>query len=155
MDITWQVSPDDEEICADCLDQTLTPPVTTFYILDITNDKGCTAQDNLTIFVHLEQTIFVPNIFSPDNDGRNDLFYITTDDDVEARVNYMKIFDRWGNLVYFSENFEPNNHSLGWDGTFKGKTLNSQVLVYVIEVEFTLESEVRTQLFKGDITITN
>jgi len=68
--------------------------------------------------------IFVPNVFSPNDDGFNDIFKPRGTEPFEYE---MRIYDRWGNLVFESKVLDQ-----GWDGTFKGKLMNSGVFVYYI-----------------------
>lgn len=72
----------------------------------------------------LATELFVPNVFSPNEDGHNDIFKPrgTEPFDYELRV-----YDRWGNCV-----FESKEIDRGWDGTFKGDPMNSGVFVYYI-----------------------
>jgi gliding motility-associated-like protein len=68
--------------------------------------------------------LFVPNVFSPNEDGRNDVFKPRGTNLFEYNL---RIYDRWGNLVFEADNIED-----GWDGTFNGKPMNSGVFVYYI-----------------------
>jgi len=72
----------------------------------------------------LAKEIFVPNVFSPNDDGHNDIFKPRGTEPFEYE---MRIYDRWGNLVFESKVIDE-----GWDGTFKGKIMNSGVFVYYI-----------------------
>ncbi len=68
--------------------------------------------------------LFVPNVFSPNEDGHNDEFKPRGTEPYEYE---MRIYDRWGNLVFSSDKIDE-----GWDGTFNGKPMNSAVFVYYI-----------------------
>ena len=68
---------------------------------------------------------------------------------VEGIVN-LSIFDRWGEQVFGLKNFQPNDSSFGWSGSFNGIKMNSQVFIYITEVEF-LHGEKR--IYSGDITL--
>lgn len=68
--------------------------------------------------------IFVPNIFSPNDDGHNDVFLPRGTEPFEYE---MRIYDRWGNMVFSSDRID-----LGWDGTFRNQRLNSGVFVYYV-----------------------
>jgi len=87
-------------------------------------------------------TIFFPNVFSPNQDGINDLFLPFSMD--VAEIAYF-VYDRWGSNV-----FESNNINSGWDGTFKGKLCNVGVYVFCSKVIF-LNGE--TNVFSGDVTL--
>jgi gliding motility-associated-like protein len=62
----------------------------------------------------------------------------------------MRIFNRWGQQIFSNTDFSPNNEMNGWDGTFKGAKLTTDVFVYVIEF-MCANSQIRTM--KGDVTL--
>ena len=93
--------------------------------------------------------IFVPNIFSPNGDGINDVFYVQTNPEVTG-INVMRIFDRWGNIVFEKFNFSPNDADAGWDGNFNGKLMNPEVYTYWIEMSTTRGKDV---VKVGDVTL--
>jgi gliding motility-associated-like protein len=49
-------------------------------------------------------------------------------------IKSLRIFNRWGEVVFERSNFSPNDPSVGWDGTFKGKQLSPDVYVYVFSI---------------------
>jgi gliding motility-associated-like protein len=123
-----------------------TPKVTTTYFVDVVDQWGCTWRDSVTIWVLDvicdEPYIYVPNAFTPNGDGHNDVLY------VESNVAYdvdFKIYDRWGELV-----FETNNLSNGWDGTFNGKDVDPGVFVYHLVITCYNKEVFRK---KGNITV--
>jgi gliding motility-associated-like protein len=91
--------------------------------------------------------VYFPTAFSPNDDGFNDVFLPFDDGDV-AEIRSLKVFDRWGELVFERNNFLPNDFAAGWDGTFKGKISHTGLYVWVSELTFrdlvqeTLEGEV-------------
>ncbi len=112
------------------------PTRTTTYFLVITDENGCTATDQVTIFVSNERKVYIPNIFSPNGDGSNDFFFVQADRKVTA-IPLVQIFDRWGNMVYSTTEMRINEESTGWDGNSNGTPLNPATFVYRIVVEFT------------------
>jgi gliding motility-associated-like protein len=109
---------------------TANPTSTTTYTIDAIDQYGCSYHEEITIFVLdvicEEPYIYVPNAFTPNNDGKNDVLF------VNSSVGYemvFKIYDRWGELV-----FESNDISKGWDGTFRDKLLKADVYVYYLEL---------------------
>jgi len=90
----------------------------------------------------LDTLLFLPNSFTPNGDGDNDIIYVRGNG-----INSIKfsIYNRWGQKV-----FETNNINEGWDGTYKGKTLNSGVYVWYAEVEFVDSSKIYR---KGNVTL--
>lgn len=95
----------------------------TTYVLSAESDRGCRASASAVIRVG--RALAMPNAFTPNNDGFNDVFRIPPA--VILDLKAFAIFDRWGNKV-----FTTNDISRGWDGTFKGQQLNAGVYVYMI-----------------------
>ena len=90
----------------------------------------------------------MPNTFSPNGDGMNDIYYprgrgINT-------IRSLRIFNRWGQMVYERKNFNANDASAGWDGTFKGARLSPDVYVYILDLSCENNSIIT---MKGDITL--
>jgi gliding motility-associated-like protein len=135
--------------CTDCIDPVATPKQKTQYSATVVNNGGCTITDQITVFVVCtNENLFIPNTFSPNGDGANEVFYprgrgILT-------VKAMRIFSRWGQQVFQRQNFLANDISAGWDGTFKGQKLSSDVYVYMIDV--VCENNTVVTL-KGDIML--
>ncbi|HHH53009.1 MAG TPA: T9SS type B sorting domain-containing protein, partial [Bacteroidetes bacterium] len=116
----------------------------------VIDQNGCTASGALYVIVNTSRNVYIPNIFSPDGDGLNDEFRLTIGKGVSA-VNYMKIYNRWGELMFEEQNINPAAaNSIGWDGTYKGKRVNPGVYVYLVEVEFL---DGRIILYRGAVTV--
>ena len=112
---------------------TVRPAQTTEYTIDVANSAGCKARDKVTIFVICNNAnIFIPNTFSPNGDGMNDQFFIRGNG--LFTIKYLKIFNRWGQVVYERSNVRANEAADGWDGTFKGQKLTPDVYVYTVSV---------------------
>jgi gliding motility-associated-like protein len=112
---------------------TVKPRETTVYTVEVSNRGGCTATDNLVVSVICNgANIFIPNTFSPNGDGANDIFYPRGSGVFSIKSE--RIFSRWGEIVFEKHNFNANDISAAWDGTYKGQKLNPDVYVYVIEV---------------------
>lgn len=94
--------------------------------------------------------LFIPNIFSPNNDGVNDFFFIFSNQGSVANVPYFRVFDRWGGLVLERFNIQPNDPSKGWDGTESGKRAAPGVYVWTAMIENT---DGKKQFLKGDVTL--
>lgn len=136
--------------CNDCPELILGPLQTTAYTVSVTDENGCIATDEVTIFVNREREVFIPNAFSPDGDGNNDVLMIFTGRDVVSVKSFL-IFNRWGEITFEAYNFQANDPQYGWNGTSRNGLLhNTAVFVYLAEVEFLDGS---TVLFKGDVTL--
>ncbi|MCO6486236.1 MAG: gliding motility-associated C-terminal domain-containing protein, partial [Saprospiraceae bacterium] len=93
--------------------------------------------------------VYIPNSFSPDEDGINDVFSVYGNAQVVG-VRHLAIYDRWGNNLYFERHLPVNDPGVGWDGTFRGQIMDPGVYVYVVEVEL---ADGGTRLYKGDVTV--
>ncbi len=121
--------------CDTCLRPRAFPFEDTDYLVTVTSIDTCSTSDSISIHVVKIRDIFVPNIFSPNGDGFNDYFYINANKSV-ASIKSMKIFNRWGALVYEGKDLPPNDRQSGWDGFFKGKLMNPGVYVWIAEVVY-------------------
>ncbi len=109
------------------------PRETTLYTAEATNAGGCKAKDNVTVYVVCNgANIFIPNTFTPNGDGVNDIFYPRGSG--LFRIKTLRVFNRWGEVVYEKNDFMPNDAAAGWNGTFKGRVLTPDVYVYTVDV---------------------
>lgn len=104
------------------------------YSVTATNSCG---MDSGAFEIELEdcQQLFIPNVFSPNFDGVNDYFLLQDDGDVR-NIRYLRVYDRWGELVFSQTNILPNDHTTSWDGTFRGERMPVGVYIWILEVEF-------------------
>ncbi len=122
------------------------------YDLVVTNANGCQAFADIFVEVDANRNVYIPNVFSPNRDGRNEDFRIFACQGV-SRVIDVKVFNRWGGLVFGANDLAPNclDGIQLWDGTTQdGKRVNPGVFVYIIEVAF-LDGV--TLLYRGDVTV--
>ena len=147
--LAYQWSPTDNLSCTTCPEPFANPLFTALYGLTVTNENDCTASDEILITIEKTCEVFIPNAFSPNSDGINDLFYIQSSKDIRE-IRYFRIFDRWGEQVFGAENFPPNHPGYGWNGFFKGERMNAGVFVYVAEVEC-LDGHI--ELVAGDVAL--
>jgi gliding motility-associated-like protein len=94
--------------------------------------------------------LYIPNAFSPNEDGFNDKFTAFSGISVQD-IALLKIFDRWGNLVYVERNFPHSDPGFGWDGQFNGKLAEAGVYTYVFEIQFI--DNLPPRQYSGDITL--
>ncbi|MEM1321014.1 MAG: gliding motility-associated C-terminal domain-containing protein [Bacteroidota bacterium] len=136
--------------CDSCLNPLATPVDNILYVLSATDENGCEAQDEIFIVVENQFQVYIPNAFSPNNDGQNEEFMIFAAENVISNITSFKVFSRWGELLFADFNFQPNDPTHSWDGVFKGDLMNPAVFVYFAEIEFI---DGTTKLFKGDVTL--
>lgn len=149
-DITgYQWTPAYNLSCTTCPNPVASPKNTTVYKVAVTNDGGCTSRDEMTVFVVCNNgNLFVPNTFSPDGNGVNEVFYPRGKG--LLRIKAFRVFNRWGEMVFERTNFSANDAASGWDGTFKGKKLSPDVFIYTCDV--ICENNEILQ-YKGDVTL--
>ena len=121
------------------------------YTLTVEDDNGCSATGSIQVNVDPNRNVYVPNVFKPGIGGLNDHFNVYVGRGVDI-VNYMRVYDRWGELVYSRDKFLPENDNTGdgWDGKFRGDFVDPAVFVYIIEVKFL---DGRVLLYRGDVTV--
>ncbi len=146
---TYRWSPNENLSCNPCRTVVVNPYNTTVYTVKFTDYKGCEYTDKVTVEVNKLRPIYIPNIFSPNNDGVNDIFRPYCTEAVRS-IKKLQIFDRWGGLIYDGQNLAPNLDKNAWDGAFKGKLVNPSVFTYLIEAEF-IDGVV--QEYHGDLTV--
>ncbi len=139
----------DSSDCESCLDQVVTPLETTTYSAIVTDISGCTSEDEVTIIVSKTRNVYIPNAFSPNDDGFNDFFTIYGTDNIK-NINTLRIFDRWGAEIFRKDDLIPNIESEGWDGRHKGKLMNPAVFAFYAEIEFI---DGRVEIYPGSITL--
>jgi gliding motility-associated-like protein len=94
------------------------------YLIETVNEFGCKASDEVCIEVTTNSGIFIPNSFTPNDDGLNDVFLVQGYSISEVKL---EIFDRWGEKL-----FSSNDQKLGWNGTYKGTVCKNDVYVYKV-----------------------
>lgn len=149
LDYEYLWTPAEGLSCFNCESPFARPDETTDYTFSVSNNAGCAAEVTVTVRVNNQRQIFIPNVFSPNGDGINDVFYIFSDSSVD-RILVLKIFDRWGELIYEAIDFQPNDPLKGWDGTFRKEVMQPAVFTYFAEV---LYEDGFSEVLKGDITL--
>ena len=105
-------------------------PLTTTTYTVVTNDSlGCSKIDTITIYVMPNECeaedIFVPNTFTPNGDGQNDILYARSN--VVSSI-YFAVYNRWGELM-----FETTDLKKGWDGVYKGMKADPAVFAWYVK----------------------
>ncbi len=139
----------DTAICDNCEAFTEVPAFTRLYqVSAIDTLTNCQAFAEKLVTVEKLRKVYIPNTFSPNGDGLNDVFRIATGEDV-ATILSLKIFNRWGARIYSQENIAPDELT-GWEGR-NGRT-DAEVGVYVFVAEVLFKDGFRQQ-YKGDLTL--
>ncbi|MDP4283049.1 MAG: PKD domain-containing protein [Bacteroidota bacterium] len=114
------------------------------YVLKLTSSAGCTDSDTIDVIVYkVKPGIFVPNSFTPNGDGLNDVFRPILIG--MKQLNYFKVYNRGGQLI-----FSTNIQNKGWDGTFKGSAQDAAVYVWMVQG---IDYQGKTIFEKGSVTL--
>ncbi len=127
--------------CPTCNNPIVTPLEAAQYYGVNVYSGGCTATDSALIRVVFPNNFYIPNAFTPNGDGNNDVFYIQAQGGV--KVELFQVFNRWGEKVH--------EGSYPWDGTYKGKSAPQGVYVYIFKLG--LFGEELVMFRKGSVTL--
>ena len=119
------------------------------YSVKVTNSKGCSDSDAINISSNCTNEIWLPNAFTPDGNGVNDVFYVRGNPR-NVTIEKFVIYNRWGNKVFESYNTLPDDITAGWNGYFKNKIEQLEVYGYEVRAVFA-NGEKRT--LKGNVTL--
>lgn len=145
--IEW--SPASGLSCTDCPMPSAGPFVTVLYEVIVTSSSGCLDTDSVLVVVNRVSQVYAPNVFTPENDGINDYFTLFTGPSV-SQLRSLKIFDRWGELIWEGSNLIPGMLQSGWDGNYRGKPCEQGVYAWIAEAELL---DGFRQVLEGDITL--
>ncbi|TXB62191.1 proprotein convertase P-domain-containing protein [Phaeodactylibacter luteus] len=134
--------------CTKCPDPVASPEYSILYELRGVDENGCTATDQIRIYVNKPRVVEVPTGFTPNGDGTNDVLVVHGQSGTQ--VLEFQVFDRWGEMVYKAEEFPVNDDSRGWDGSFRGVMLQPGVYVWKAIVEY---EDGRAEAFSGQSTL--
>lgn len=135
--------------CEDCLEPELLSVTQGIYTLTVTNENSCRDSATISVFALVDNPIYVPNAFSPNNDGNNDYFRLTPGCGL-SRVNKIRILDRWGGTIYSEGPFKNTESDISWDGSVNGKTGSPGVYIWQAEIEL-VNGKIRS--IYGDVTL--
>ena len=121
--------------CDTCLLTNITAEGYTRIIVRAVSKDGCIDRDTAYVRISVNQDILIPSAFTPNQDFKNDWFYVLGNKEV-ATISRMAVFNRWGEMVFERKQFTPNIPDLGWDGKYKGKDAALATYVYYVAVDF-------------------
>lgn len=134
-----------------CVEFTYSPLVSSVVCASITTDNGCEAEDCKNINLLKARNVVFSNILQAGNLGENKTFYVESSS--VAWIKDMKIYDRWGNLMYQRSDFPANDPAYGWNGTFNGNQVVQGVYTWVVELEYDSKGSGDLEVFSGDLTV--
>ncbi len=135
--------------CYDCPMPIAAPVNATTYSVIVSSIDNCTATDSVLIRVLKVRDVFVPNVFSPNQDGLNDILFINAGPEVN-NIQSFSIYSRWGEQVFLQENFVPNDIANGWDGRIANESLDSGVFIWQAVIDF-IDGE--QLIYTGDVAL--
>lgn len=145
----WQ--PHNISNCSRNCDSLIIYPVYTGHIvLTALNEKSCIAVDTVFIEVIENRDVLIPNIITPNGDGFNDFFAIKSKLNNLNQVSILKIYNRWGDLVYESKNINKENFDKIWTAESEGKKLPAGVYFYKMTLQYV---DSKSQNFQGSLNI--
>ncbi|HAR20320.1 MAG TPA: hypothetical protein DCR46_06625, partial [Cytophagales bacterium] len=116
------------------------------YYFQGTDANGCVVKDTITVLNYCPPQLHVPSAFSPNDDGLNDMFQVFGNDIVAFDI---KIFNRWGELIY-----QSNDFNFKWDGKYKGETVPIETYPYVISYQGAkYKDQELNNTFSGNVTV--
>jgi len=147
--IRWRWTPAEFLDCATCARVQALPDFTTKYRVEVENVYGCKAADDVVLHILCNQSaIFMPNAFTPNRDGRNERIYPKGKGVKE--IEWLRIYDRWGTLVFENTHFAINAPAAGWDGRSGNK--EAPMGTYIYSMQTVCEGGEKFE-FKGSITL--
>lgn len=142
-------SPANTLSCSDCSDPVASPFKTTKYQVKVFTKYECVDSADVTISVLCdEKQLFIPNTFTPNGDGINDIFRVRGNG--ISTLKSFRVYNRWGQVLFERTDATVNDNANGWDGTHNGVQLPPDVYIYIVEA-FCENGELLK--LKGDVTI--
>lgn len=135
--------------CDTCLNTTINTNENHTLIVTAVYENGCNAEDETVIIIFPALAMYIPNIFSPNNDGFNDLFTLYSNGSAISIIE-LNIFSRWGEHLFHGTNFPLNNAYVGWDGKFHDQEMLPGVFTYTAQVLLANGAE---KVMKGQVTL--
>lgn len=135
-------------LCPTCLFTAAAPPTDVTYAIQVSYNNGCTVTATKHIQVIPTRQVYLPNAISPGS-AFNGYLTVFGDEDIKE-VEMLRVYDRWGGLIFENKNFPANNPDAGWNGTWKGEEVAPGVYAVVAKVQF---RDGQKEVLKGDVTV--
>jgi gliding motility-associated-like protein len=134
--------------CSNCLNPVFTAVGSGIISVTAFDADGCRTEDEIEIRVNRRAAVYVPNVFKPGSSD-NGFFSVFSAPEISFVRNFT-VFDRWGNALFSRDEMPTNDPAAGWDGTFRGKSMQPGVYVYYFKLSLPDGNE---EVFSGDVTI--
>ena len=149
LEVTYQWSPSETLSCSDCPNPIAKPFSDETYAVTITDATGCSVTDEVEVRVLKLRPIYIPTVFSPNNDNDNDFFTLYGGKSAKT-IKVLRIYSRWGELMFEALDILLSVEELGWNGLLNNQALAPAVFAFYAEVEF-IDAEVI--IYEGDIAL--
>lgn len=146
---TYMWFPEEKMSCDTCQTTRVSTLEDLIVEVRVVDENGCEAWGQISIKVEITKRVWAPNAITVNADNLNDGFTLFGNKTLEL-IQYLRIYDRWGELVFSKEAFEPGQPELGWHGDLNDETMNPAVFAWVAKVRF-VDGEER--LLFGDLTV--
>ncbi len=146
--VSFQWTPSLGLNCTECAEPNVVATQNLWYIIKVTDETGCMAFDTVKVKVNKKRPVYFPNVFSPDKPYPNE-YFTGFANPAAKEISLLRIYDRWGSLIFETQNIPLNDPNLGWDGNYKGKPMNGVFAFYAL-VRF-VDEEV--QQYEGSVTV--
>jgi len=130
--------------CPNCLETWAFPKENTLMRVQVTDANGCAGEDELWIEVLKQTGVYAPNIFRPGSTDANSYFFVFAP---QARIQWLQVYSRWGELMYQGQPQQPEQ---GWDGRFRGREVDNGVYVWMCTLEY---PDGHTEHLNGAVTV--
>ncbi len=110
---------------------------------------GCDSIWTLKLNLKYSKKVFIPNIINSNAPGTNKYFTVYGNQSLSI-IEALKVYDRWGNLIYDGKNIPPGIPETGWNGSFSGIPVAEGVYIYIATIRFTDNTR---EIFSGDVTV--
>jgi PKD repeat protein len=121
------------------------------YLLKVIDENGCVSSDSIFVKVIPERDIYTPNIIKRGAMNiNNEFFSLNGSEKSVTQIGYLRIYDRWGNMMFEKKNFKINDFKEGWNGLFNGENIQDGVYTWVAKIEYLDEVE---KVYSGDVTV--
>ena len=145
----WIISPEQELSCDDCENLYVNNVSDDFLLrVIVEDDRLCTAEDEMKVFVIKDYEMHVPTGFSPNGDAKNEILNVFGPE--FGLIKEFNIYLRNGTNIYNEYNFRPNSLSKGWDGKFRDKIMPAGIYIWTMHVEY---DDGARQSFKGSVQL--
>ncbi|MCB9333969.1 MAG: hypothetical protein H6574_23190 [Lewinellaceae bacterium] len=136
--------------CDTCASLWVRPEQTAAYAVQFSTASGCLSESRVVVQI-VQDSVYAPNVlYEGALRDENRFFTLFAREGAVQEIRVLRIFDRWGTLVFERSGFLPNDYVLGWDGRFRSADVLPGVFVWYAEVEF---AGGRVMQLKGDLTV--